>query len=80
MCYCVISASVYTSAGPLSLKQNGVFTLVVTPVCTDLHTAHISHRGQQARGEVEGASIRDDDQVGQRDAIEEVAGRREVAK
>ena len=28
MCYCVISASEFTSAGPLSLKQNDVFTFV----------------------------------------------------
>ena len=30
MCHCVISASAHTSAGPLSLKQNGVFTFVIT--------------------------------------------------
>ena len=40
MCYCVISASAYTSAGPLSLKQNGVYTYVTTSGCTDSHTAH----------------------------------------
>ena len=26
MCYCVVTASAYTPAGPLSLKQNGVYT------------------------------------------------------
>ena len=35
MCCCVIGASTYTSAGPLGLKQNGVYTLVITPGCTD---------------------------------------------
>ena len=35
MCYCVISASAYTSAGSLSLKQNGVFTFVITSGRTD---------------------------------------------
>ena len=34
-CYCVTTASAYTSAGPLSLKQNGVCTLVITSGCTD---------------------------------------------
>ena len=42
MCYFVITASAYTSAGPLSLKQNGVFTFVMTSGCIDLHTPHIS--------------------------------------
>ena len=35
MCYCDTSASAYTSAGPLSLKQNGVYTFVITSGCTD---------------------------------------------
>ena len=35
MCYCVITASAYTFAGPLSLKQNGVYTLVITSGCAD---------------------------------------------
>ena len=35
MCYCVITASAYTSAGSLSLKQNGVYTKVITSGCTD---------------------------------------------
>ena len=35
MCCCVIFASAYTSAGPLSLVHNGVFTLVITSGCTD---------------------------------------------
>ena len=48
MCDCVISASAYTSAGRLSLKQNGVFTFVITSGCTDLHTAHVSHIGSGA--------------------------------
>ena len=43
MCYSVIFASPYTSASPLSLKQNGVFTLVTTSGYTDLHTAHSTH-------------------------------------
>ena len=34
MCYCATTASAYTSAGPLSLKQNGVCTFVITPGCT----------------------------------------------
>ena len=49
MCYCVISASAYTSAGPLSLKQNGVFTQVITSGYTDSHTAHSTHIGSGAR-------------------------------
>ena len=44
MCYCVISASAYTSAGPVSLKENGVFTFVSTSGCTDWHTAHSTLR------------------------------------
>ena len=52
MCCCVVSASVYTSAGPLSLKQNGVFTLVITSGCTDsAHTAHSTHNCEAAHGE-----------------------------
>ena len=43
MCYRVISASAYTSAEPLSLKQNGVFTFDITPDYTDSHTAHSTH-------------------------------------
>ena len=43
MCYSVIFASAYTSAWPLSLKQNGVFTLVTTSAYTDSHTAHSTH-------------------------------------
>ena len=42
MCHCVTAVSAYTSAGPLSLKQNGVYTSVITSVCTDcpLRTLH----------------------------------------
>ena len=43
MCYCVTSAPAYTSAGPLSLKQNGAFTFVITSGYTDSHTAHSTH-------------------------------------
>ena len=43
MCYCVITAPAYTSAGLLSFKQNGVFTFVITSGCTDSHTAHSNH-------------------------------------
>ena len=39
ICYCDISASAYTSAGPLSLKQNGVYTFVITSGRTDCHWA-----------------------------------------
>ena len=35
ICYCVTTALAYTSAGLLSLKQNGVFTFVITSGCTD---------------------------------------------
>ena len=35
MCYRVITAPAYTSAGPLSLKQNGVFTFFITSGCTE---------------------------------------------
>ena len=49
----------YTSAGHLSLKQNGVFTFVITSGCTDQHTEHISHNeddtmmdGRRLKGEV----------------------------
>ena len=35
MCYCVTTASMYTSAGALSLKHIGVCTLVITWSCTD---------------------------------------------
>ena len=34
-CFCVITASAYTHTGPVSLKQNGVYTLVITSCCTD---------------------------------------------
>ena len=34
MCHCV-TALAHTSTGPLSLKQNGVFTHVITSGCTD---------------------------------------------
>ena len=40
MCYRVISASAYTSAGILSFKQNGVFTFVIKSAYTGSHTAH----------------------------------------
>ena len=43
ICYSVSTALAYTSAGPLSLKQNGVFTLVITSGYTDPHTAHSTH-------------------------------------
>ena len=43
ICYRVSTALAYTSAGPLSLKQNGVFTYHTTSGCTDQHIAH-SHR------------------------------------
>ena len=46
--YCAISASACTSAGPFSLKQNGVFTYVITSGCTDLHTAHSTFIGSGA--------------------------------
>ena len=47
MCYCVIFASAYTSAGPSSLKQNGVFTFVIISGYTDSHTAHSTHNTDQ---------------------------------
>ena len=42
MCHCVTAVSAYTSSGSLSLKQNGVYTSVITSVCTDcpLRTLH----------------------------------------
>ena len=43
MCCCVISASAYTSAGPLRLKQHGVVTLVISTGFSDSHTAHSTH-------------------------------------
>ena len=49
MCYCVITASAYTSAGPLSLKQNGVVTFVITSGSTDLHTPVTHHIGGGAQ-------------------------------
>ena len=48
ICYCVSSALAYTSAGPLSLKQNCVFTFVTTSGHTDSHTAHSTHIGSGA--------------------------------
>ena len=48
ICYCVIFASSYASAGPLSLKQNCVFTLVITWGNSDPHTAHSTHIGSGA--------------------------------
>ena len=48
MCFCVISASVYTSAGPLGLKQNGVLALVTTSGYRDSHTARSTHIGSGA--------------------------------
>ena len=48
MCCCVISASAYTSAWPLSFEQNGVFTFVTASGCTDVHTAHSIHSGRGA--------------------------------
>ena len=48
MFYCVIFASAYISAGSSSLKQNGVFTLVITSGYTDLRTAHSTHIGCEA--------------------------------
>ena len=46
ICYCASIALAYTPAGPLSLKQNGVFTLVISIwLHRSAHTAHIaSHR------------------------------------
>ena len=35
-------------ARPLSLKQNDVYTLVITSGCIDLHTAHTPHNGSGA--------------------------------
>ena len=40
ICYRVSTALTYTFAGPLSLKQNGVFTHHTASGCTDEHTAH----------------------------------------
>ena len=48
MCYCVITASAYTSAGPLRLKQNGVYTLVITSGCTGCPLRHTRHIGSGA--------------------------------
>ena len=42
-CFFVILASAYTYAGPLSLQQNGVYTVVITSGCVDLHNAHAPH-------------------------------------
>ena len=42
MCYCAITAPAYTSPGPLSINQNGVFTFVITSGYTHVHTAHCS--------------------------------------
>ena len=43
ICYHVSTALANTSAGPLSLKQNGVFTYHTTSGCTDQHTADAPH-------------------------------------
>ena len=42
MCHCVTAVCAYTSADPLSLMQNGVYTSVIPSVCTDcpLGTLH----------------------------------------
>ena len=45
ICDSVSTALAYTSAGPLSLKQNGVFTHHTASGCTDPHTAHSTHAG-----------------------------------
>ena len=45
LCTGVSTALAYTFAGPLCLKQNGVFTFVTTSGCTDQHTAHSHHIG-----------------------------------
>ena len=47
-CVIVSSASAYTSAGPSSLKQNGVVTFVSTLGYTDSHIAHSTHIGSGA--------------------------------
>ena len=47
MWYCVITAPAYTSAGNLSLKQNGVVTFYITSGRTDLHTAHSTHMSRE---------------------------------
>ena len=44
MCCCDIFASAYTSAGPLRLKQNGVYTFAATSGHTDSRTAHSTHK------------------------------------
>ena len=46
ICYRVSTALAYTSAGPLSLKRNGVSTDHTTSGCTDQHTAHSSHKSR----------------------------------
>ena len=48
ICCRVSTALAYTFAGPLSLKQNGVFTCRTTSGCTDQHTAHSPHIGSGA--------------------------------
>ena len=48
VCYRVSTAVAYTFAGPLSLKQNGVFTYHTTSGCTAWHTAHSPHIGSGA--------------------------------
>ena len=46
MCHCVTAVSAYTSAGPLSLKQNGDCTSVITSVHTidDEDEHHVPHK------------------------------------
>ena len=48
ICYRTSTAHAYTSAGPLSLKQKGVFTFVITSGHTNQHTAHSTHIGSGA--------------------------------
>ena len=53
VCHCITTAFAYTSAGPLGLEQNGVFTFVITSVCTDspLRTQPTQHMLQKHGGE-----------------------------
>ena len=63
ICYCVTIALAYTSAGLLSLKQNGVFTFVITSGCTDCtpRTLPTGSKGGQRRGNGEQRGVREGD-------------------
>ena len=52
ICHSVNIARVHSSAGPLSLKQNGVFPYHTTSCCTDQYAAHSTHKPHLVEGGV----------------------------